>query len=77
LVSLFETYLVPKSSSKLMHNKFCVIDLSRVIHGSYNWTNKARYNDETISLIENRAAAEDFASQFVKLKERLKLLVLK
>lgn len=74
LSDLFETYLVPESNRKLMHNKFCVIDLNRVIHGSYNWTNKAQYNDETISLIENRAAAENFANQFLKLKEELKLL---
>lgn len=74
LSDLFETYLAPESNSKLMHNKFCVIDLNRVIHGSYNWTNKAQYNNETISLIENRAVAEDFANQFIKLKEELKLL---
>jgi phosphatidylserine/phosphatidylglycerophosphate/cardiolipin synthase-like enzyme len=74
LSDLFETYLVPESNRRLMHNKFCVIDLNRVIHGSYNWTNKAQYNDETISLIENRGAAEDFANQFLKLKEELKLL---
>lgn len=68
----FETYLVPESNRKLMHNKFCVIDLNRVIHGSYNWTNKAQYNNETISLIENRATAQEFANQFIKLKEELK-----
>lgn len=73
LSDYFETYLVPDSNRKLMHNKFCVIDLYKVIHGSYNWTNKAQYNDETISLIENRATAENFANQFVKLKETLKL----
>ncbi len=64
----FETYLVPPSMKKLMHNKFCVIDLKTVIHGSYNWTNKAQYNNETISLIHNRAHAEEFADQFLKLK---------
>lgn len=74
LSDLFETYLVPENNRKLMHNKFCIIDLNRVIHGSYNWTNKAQYNDETVSLIENRAATEDFANQFLKLKEELKLL---
>ena len=73
LSEYFETYLVPDSNRKLMHNKFCVIDLYKVKHGSYNWTNKAQYNDETISLIENRATAENFANQFVRLKEKLKL----
>ena len=74
LSGFFETYLVPESNRNLMHNKFCVIDLNRVIHGSYNWTNKAQYNDETVSLIESRATAEDFSNQFVKLKAELKLL---
>jgi phosphatidylserine/phosphatidylglycerophosphate/cardiolipin synthase-like enzyme len=74
LSGYFETYLVPESNRKLMHNKFCVIDLNRVIHGSYNWTNKAQYNNETVSFIENRAVAVDFANQFVKLKKELKFL---
>ena len=25
----------------IMHHKFCVIDLKKVIHGSYNWSIKA------------------------------------
>jgi len=57
--------------NKLMHNKFCVIDLKTVIHGSYNWTNKAKYNNETISIIHNRLNAEEFAKQFMKLKKEL------
>ena len=36
LSGFFETYLVPESNRKLMHNKFCIIDLNKVIHGSYN-----------------------------------------
>ena len=52
----------------IMHNKFCIIDLSTVIHGSYNWTNKARYNHETVEVIHRREVAEQFAEQFIKLK---------
>lgn len=37
-------------SKKLMHEKFCIIDDSIVIYGSYNWTNKAEYNDESIAV---------------------------
>lgn len=70
----FETHLVPDEMKRLMHHKFCVFDLKRVIHGSYNWTNKAQYNNETISLIENRAHAEEFADQFVKIKVEIKKL---
>lgn len=68
LSDYFETYLVPPQMKKLMHNKFCVIDLKTVIHGSYNWTNQAQYNNETISLVHNRSHAEEFADQFIKLK---------
>lgn len=28
----------------IMHNKFCVIDRTTVINGSYNWSYKARQN---------------------------------
>lgn len=57
--------------SKLMHNKFCVIDLEKVIHGSYNWTNKAQYNNETISIIDSRLEAKKFADQFLKIKQEI------
>jgi phosphatidylserine/phosphatidylglycerophosphate/cardiolipin synthase-like enzyme len=54
----------------IMHNKFCVIDLRKVILGSYNWTNNAKYNNESITITENREIAEDFASQFIQLKQK-------
>jgi hypothetical protein len=53
--------------NNLMHCKFCVIDLKKVIHGSYNWTNKARFNNEQITVIEDKICAEKFAKEFVKL----------
>jgi len=52
----------------IMHHKFCVIDLKKVIHGSYNWSVKAQYNKETVSIIENKTQAEKFAREFIKLK---------
>lgn len=50
----FETYRISKSGGyeNIMHNKFCIIDIETVIHGSYNWTNKAQSNDETINIIK-------------------------
>lgn len=70
----FEVILAPSSKQydKLMHNKFCVIDFEKIIHGSYNWTNKAQYNNETISIIESRKEAKHFAKQFLKLKVEIK-----
>ncbi|NQZ30873.1 MAG: DUF1669 domain-containing protein [Oceanospirillaceae bacterium] len=55
---------------KLMHNKFCIIDLNKVIHGSYNWTSNAQYNNESITITESRDVAEDFASQFIQLNNQ-------
>ncbi len=55
---------------KLMHNKFCIIDLYKVIHGSYNWTSNAQYNNENITITESRELAEDFSSQFIELKHQ-------
>ena len=52
-----------------MHNKFCIIDFSTVIHGTFNWTNAANYNKETINIDKNRVLAEKFADEFVKLKK--------
>ncbi|MBD2514435.1 DUF1669 domain-containing protein [Nostoc sp. FACHB-973] len=66
----FETYKLPKIGKyeNIMHNKFCIIDLNKVIHGSYNWTNKAKFNFETITILYGRQEAEKFAEQFIKLK---------
>lgn len=52
---------------KLMHNKFCIIDLCKVIHGSYNWTSNAQYNNESITVTDDRKLAEDFSRQFIEL----------
>ena len=38
------------NSKQLMHDKFCIIDNNIVIFGSYNWTNKAEYNEESIAI---------------------------
>lgn len=66
----FETYRVSIHSlyPNIMHNKFCIIDLNKVIHGTFNWTNAANYNKETISIDENTATAKVFADEFIKLK---------
>ncbi|MCH7394124.1 phospholipase D-like domain-containing protein [Acinetobacter dispersus] len=51
----------------IMHHKFCVIDLNKVISGSFNWTTKASFNNENISVIEQRDQAEKFANEFLRL----------
>ncbi|MEE3717221.1 phospholipase D-like domain-containing protein [Tumidithrix elongata RA019] len=69
--SQFETYKLPPSglrSINKMHHKFCIIDFKTVIHGSYNWTKSARYNDETIEISLGHIKARKFSKEFMKLK---------
>lgn len=47
-------------TNQLLHDKFCIIDDTVVIYGSYNWTNKAEYNEESIAI----AKGEDSTTQF-------------
>ena len=55
----------------IMHNKFCVIDDQHVITGSYNWTNRAKYNDENIIVFsENSGIAARFLKEFDDLLEK-------
>lgn len=67
----FETKRYPKTGiyENLMHNKFCVIDFKKIIHGSYNWTGKANFNKETISIETSKELAEKYAEEFMKLKK--------
>ncbi|WP_269914816.1 phospholipase D-like domain-containing protein [Acinetobacter sp. HY1485] len=53
---------------KIMHNKFCIIDFTKVITGSYNWTKNATYNNENVSIIEGKDIAEQYAQKFIELK---------
>ena len=56
-------FLPPGSRDEpVMHHKFCVIDASTVITGSYNWSQKARSNDENITVVSD---ASDFAAKFL------------
>ena len=69
LEQFFETKRISKSQfENIMHNKFCVIDLETVINGSYNWTKKAQYNQENITVDKSKTLAVSFAEQFIKLK---------
>lgn len=47
-------------SKRLMHEKFCIIDDETVIYGSYNWTNKAELNDESIAVSKGEQSTTDF-----------------
>ena len=54
-----------------MHTKFCIIDQFAVINGSYNWTNKAKSNHESITLIRNNPELiYEFETAFNNIKSR-------
>lgn len=75
----FEAYSMkmPTNFNNTMHNKFCIIDLKTVIHGTFNWTNAANFNAETIDVTnDDRALAEQFSSEFLELKrEAIKQMI--
>lgn len=52
------------AEGQLMHNKFCVIDYSTVITGSYNWSYKAENNFENIVVTNDSNLAAQFISEF-------------
>lgn len=59
-------FLPPGSrDAPTMHHKFCVIDSATVITGSYNWSHKARNNDENITVVtESASFAERYLDTF-------------
>jgi hypothetical protein len=64
-------YKVGNGNTELMHNKFCVIDYSTVITGSYNWSYKAESNFENIIITQNDTAlAEQFITEFNNIRQK-------
>lgn len=64
-------YRIGDGDSILMHNKFCVIDHSTVITGSYNWSYKAESNFENVVITQNDTTlAEQFIAEFNKIRNR-------
>lgn len=47
-------------TKQLLHDKFCIIDDQIVIYGSYNWTNKAEYNEESIAIAKEDSSTTSF-----------------
>lgn len=50
-----------------MHDKFCIVDLDYIMHGSYNWTKAANYNGETLVTTVDRNLVKKFADEFLKI----------
>lgn len=70
LESSFDEKKIPKSGwsgSKRLHDKFCIIDLEYVMHGSYNWSKNATNNDETLATALDKDFVKKFADEFLRL----------
>ena len=48
-----------------MHDKFCIIDMDYVMHGSYNWTPTANKNVETLVTALDHELVKKFAKEFM------------
>lgn len=66
-----KVYKIGNGDTELMHNKFCVIDYSTVITGSYNWSYKAESNFENVIItINDTTLAEQFISEFNNIRKQ-------
>jgi phosphatidylserine/phosphatidylglycerophosphate/cardiolipin synthase-like enzyme len=56
-------------SGDMLHHKFAVLDGRKVIFGSHNWSDSANTkNDEFLVVIEDQSLAQEFTSEFERLK---------
>ena len=71
LTAKSKVYKIGNGDTELMHNKFCVIDYSTVITGSYNWSYKAESNFENVIITSNDTTlAEQFISEFNNIRQQ-------
>ena len=66
----FDVVVIPRhgwNDYNRMHDKFCIIDLEYVMHGSYNWTPTANYNEETLAIAIDREFVKKFADEFMRM----------
>jgi hypothetical protein len=62
-------------SSKMMHNKFCIIDNRKVISGSFNWTANANNNHENITVSSgDYEFVKQYSNEFDKLFNKSKCI---
>ncbi|UYZ69178.1 phospholipase D-like domain-containing protein [Moraxella bovis] len=66
-----QTYWIGDGKKDLIHNKFCVIDNSVVITGSFNWSMRAEKNNfENITISQDTMLAKAFYQQFYKIIDK-------
>lgn len=72
MVKNFDTKIYPKVGYNRLHNKFCIIDLEYVLHGSFNWTPTASKNAETLATALDKYFVYKFADEFLELYSSVK-----
>lgn len=60
---------------RLMHHKFCLIDGTRLITGSYNWTRGANHNFENVIVSTDLSLIIEFQSEFRRIKENSEAVI--
>ncbi|MGL6293062.1 phospholipase D-like domain-containing protein [Eubacterium aggregans] len=66
----FDVTVIPKwgyQGYNRMHDKFCIVDMDYVMHGSYNWTPTANHNEETLATALDHELVAKFATEFMEL----------
>lgn len=66
----FDVVVIPRhgwNDYNRMHDKFCIIDLDYVMHGSYNWTPTANHNEETLATALDKEFVKKFADEFLRM----------
>jgi len=58
----------PVAADGRNHNKFAIIDDTRVLTGSYNWTEKAESNWENLLILDCPELAKSYESEWEKIK---------
>ena len=69
----FDVKVISKWGAKdynRMHDKFCIIDMDYVMHGSYNWTPTANNNEETLATALDHELVIKFAEKFMELYKK-------
>ena len=65
-----QVFIVPTKGGKFLHDKFAIFDNTRLIAGSYNWTNSAEfYNHEFIIQSDENQLIKQFTIRFDNLKK--------
>jgi hypothetical protein len=65
----FRGFGIPRNTSGLMHNKFCVLDGEKIFSGSHNPT--INENKDNILVIDSKYLAENYDGEFTNLESGL------